>query len=491
MTGKHFDAMTADEQEETRQALAALHVFRLTDAKLSKKRGFLTRDKFDAVCHKAVMQTLPEGDIIQREGSKVDRVTCVLDGRLAKYQKGQDATPGIVEYLHPGDQIGQLHMVAGSDKASSTVVVDSDHAHVIFLKQDDLEALLQKDPDLVRIICNNLALSLRDHVRRHHSNRLIRLVEHMDRSRNVVSGGETTKASGWVHFFAGALSGIGSMTAAYPLDVSRTLLQKEGRGDIMYGFQILGKLLREDGIGSWYRGWSSHTTSHTVQNAVYHSAHAKMTAVMKERQPKLSDPVRLLLGIAAGCVAASVVTPLSIVTFRLQGSKEKNQSALGVMASIIREEGLFALWNGLGPSLVLSINPCITFYVFDELKTRALRKKSQQAASEHGADGSFQAKLSPVETLVLGATAKAIASILTFPLLMAKIRMGLYGKEKYPSMLGTFSIVLREEGWNGLFKGMGMSLLRSIMVAALEFLMRERCLELVQRLAGSISSKRK
>eukprot|EP01062_Namystynia_karyoxenos_P042657 TRINITY_DN3122_c0_g1_i1.p1 TRINITY_DN3122_c0_g1~~TRINITY_DN3122_c0_g1_i1.p1 ORF type:complete len:507 (+),score=172.00 TRINITY_DN3122_c0_g1_i1:111-1631(+) len=483
-----FATLSAAEQEDVRDVFKTLHILRLSEDKTGAKRGFLTRDKFETILKQAVVLDLPEGYAVQKEGTDVHQLTCVIEGRLAKFQKGKQDSPDIVEYLHPGDQIGQLHMVAGSDTASSSVIVDSETARVAILKQADLDSLLSTDPQLLRLICNNLALALRDHVRRHHSNRLVRLVESMQKGRSVAAGQVHQKVSGGVHFLAGALSGIGSMSLAYPLDVSRTLLQKQGRGDIMYGFEVLAKLLKEDGIGAWYRGWSSHTTSHTVQNAVYHSAHAKMTDIMKERHPIISDPVRLLLGILAGCVAATVVTPLTIVTFRLQGAKDKSMGALGMISKIIAEEGFFSLWNGIGPSLVLSINPCITFYVFDELKSQALRRKAR-AAKAKGEDELSQTKLSPLETLIVGATAKAIASIITFPLLMAKIRMGLYGKERYPTMLGTFAIVLREEGTAGLFKGMGMSLLRSILVAAIEFVMRERCIELVIRIAEQLRGK--
>eukprot|EP00756_Hemistasia_phaeocysticola_P038906 Hpha_TRINITY_DN16789_c0_g2::TRINITY_DN16789_c0_g2_i1::g.80373::m.80373/K13354/SLC25A17, PMP34; solute carrier family 25 (peroxisomal adenine nucleotide transporter), member 17 len=486
MQERSWTQLKADEQEDVKRLLASLHVFRLADVKKGKK-GHMTQDMFATILELAKWRDAPEGFVVQREGSAVGEMTCVLEGRLAKYQKGEDNAPDVVEFLHPGDQIGQLHMFAGSDTASSSVVVDTESAVLVTLRQSDLTKILDTDPVLTRVILNNLAVALRDHVRRHHSNRLVRLVEHMGRSRNIVASTEKAgTTSGAVHFLAGAMSGIGSMSIAYPLDVARTLLQKEGRGDIMAGFEILGKLLREQGITSWYKGWSSHTTSHTLQNAVYHSAYAKLVDVMKEKNPRLSDPVRLLLGVAAGCVAATMVTPLTIVTFRMQTTKEQ-MSMPGMLLKIINEEGLFSLWNGIGPSLVLSLNPCITFYVFDELKSYTLRMKAQrQKEAEPG-----KLKLSPVETLIVGATAKAIASVITFPLLMAKIRMGLFGKEKYPSLLSTFAIVLKEEGVAGMFKGVGMSLVRSVLAAALEFLLRERCLELAQKIAGGGSAVKK
>lgn len=485
MQERSFDQLTADEQIDVKSLLGGLHVFRQVNVPKGKK-GFMNAEQFAVICKLAKWRVAKEGFFVQREGLPVEQMTCVLDGRLAKYQKGQDKLPDIVDYLHPGDQIGQLHMFAGSDMASSSVLVDTETAVMVTIEQALLQEMLDKDPVLTRVILNNLAVALRDHVRRHHSNRLVRLVEHMGKSRNIIpSTQKSTASSGAVHFLAGAMSGIGSMSIAYPLDVARTLLQKEGRGDIMYGFEILSKLLADGGIGAWYKGWSSHTTSHTLQNAVYHSAYAKLVEIMKEKSPKLSDPVRLLLGVLAGCCAASVVTPLSIVTLRMQTGKQ-TVGMFGMLMDIVKEDGLFALWNGLGPSLMLAINPCITFYLFDELKSYTLRAKASRKKDVEAGE----IKLSPLETLVVGATAKAVATILTFPLLMAKIRMGLFGKERYPTMLATFAIVLKEEGISGMFKGVGMSLLRSVISAAIEFVLRERCLELAQKIAGGAVAKK-
>ena len=203
----------------------------------------------------------------------------------------------------------------------------------------------------------------------------------------------------------------------------------------MHGLGVVVKMATQEGIGACYKGWASSAVQHTVQNASYHSAYDKLVAVFKgEGTSALSDVTRLTLGVVAGCYAGVIVNPLNTISYRLQGKGGEDYGPLGMLVKIVREEGFFSLWNGMGPTLLLSINPCITFYLFDELKCKYLRRKQEK-------EGDLTPKLTPFETLVIGAMAKATASALTFPLLMAKIRMGLFGKAKYPSLLMTFAIV--------------------------------------------------
>ena len=427
-----FAELSESDQTEAKSLLSSLSIFRIEGGRV---RGFLSEAQMKVIVELVEVTDMQFRDVVQTIGKPVYSLYCVMEGSLAKFQSERSGNNAeIVEYINKGGQIGQLHMICGSDKASSTVLVESDTARCASIKRSELDNLLREDPVLLRAICNNLALSLRDHVRRSTSNRLVRLVDHLQAS--CPEEFEKKESGTAIPFIAAAISGIASMSCGYPLDVVRTRLQTEGRGDMIYGFQVLFKLLTEEGFSAAYRGWSSHAVSHTVQNTTYHTAYAKLVAFFKSPTQQLSDPVRLLLGVLAGCFAAFVVTPLSTVTFRMQGQGGAGKGIFSVLSEIINSDGFLSLWHGLGPSLILAVNPCITFYVFDELKAVVIRRKNANKDQKE-----LQSKLTPYETLAIGATAKAVASALTFPILMAKIRMGLFGKEKYPSTLVTFSTV--------------------------------------------------
>eukprot|EP01061_Rhynchopus_euleeides_P014556 TRINITY_DN2519_c1_g1_i3.p1 TRINITY_DN2519_c1_g1~~TRINITY_DN2519_c1_g1_i3.p1 ORF type:complete len:539 (+),score=229.45 TRINITY_DN2519_c1_g1_i3:125-1618(+) len=464
-----WDSLCDDIRADVLKALESMHLFHLNGP---KGQGFLTPEQLRTVASKAAVLELKQKDIVQQQGQTVSAVYYVLEGRLAKFHGNE-----IVETIARGGQIGQLHMIC-SDLASSSVLVETPEACCVVLTRAALDEVLMQDPRLLRAVTSNLSRALRSHVRRSKSARLVRLVEHL--SSNTPEAFNEDQGDPNVDKYkplTAAVAGLASMTLAFPLEVARTRLQMEGRGDIMHGLHVVAQMVSNEGFGACYKGWGSSAVTHTVQNTAYHSAYDYLVATFQPAGKQLSDAVRLALGVVAGCYAGVMVNPLTTVSYRLQGKGGEGYNPVSMLMKIVREEGLFSLWNGMGPTLLLAVNPCITFYMFDELKLWYLAKKREWHKQSGGTD--LEVKLTPVETLVIGATAKATASALTFPLLMAKIRMGLYGRTRYPSLLMTFAIVLREEGFGGIFKGVGLSLMRSVLVAALEFVLRDKLVELI------------
>jgi solute carrier family 25 (peroxisomal adenine nucleotide transporter), member 17 len=77
---------------------------------------------------------------------------------------------------------------------------------------------------------------------------------------------------------------------------------------------------------------------------------------------------------------------------------EVDESFLGVAREIIAEEGVGGLWLGIKPGLVLTVNPAITYGVFERVKGTLL---AASAAS----------KLTPGMSFVVGALSKTLATI--------------------------------------------------------------------------------
>ena len=69
-----------------------------------------------------------------------------------------------------------------------------------------------------------------------------------------------------------------------------------------------------------------------------------------------------------------------------------------------------ALWNGTGPSLLLVCNPTIQFVVYEALKRRFIRILKSD-------------KLGGLTVFLIGAIAKAVATILTYPVQVIQSRM--------------------------------------------------------------------
>ena len=95
----------------------------------------------------------------------------------------------------------------------------------------------------------------------------------------------------------------------------------------------------------------------------------------------LGTSTELLVGAAAGGLAQIFTIPVSVIATRQQvwtpsipGGKEKTPSLLETGQEIVQEGGVTGLWTGLKPGLVLTINPAITYGVFERLKSALLAR---------------------------------------------------------------------------------------------------------------------
>ena len=82
------------------------------------------------------------------------------------------------------------------------------------------------------------------------------------------------------------------------------------------------------------------------------------------------------------------------------------------ISRIYNEEGWMALWKGVGPSLILVSNPSIQFVTYEKVRAFA---ESRAIAQNR--------QLNALEFFCLGAIAKAVATVLTYPLQVAQSKL--------------------------------------------------------------------
>lgn len=84
-----------------------------------------------------------------------------------------------------------------------------------------------------------------------------------------------------------------------------------------------------------------------------------------------STAVELSLGALAGAVAQLFTIPIAVVTTRQQTANKIDRK--GIFATgkevIKGPDGVTGLWRGLKASLVLVVNPAITYGAYERLKT--------------------------------------------------------------------------------------------------------------------------
>lgn len=123
----------------------------------------------------------------------------------------------------------------------------------------------------------------------------------------------------------------------------------------------------------------------------------------------------LAIGVAAGACSRALTAPIAHVVTRKQTASmvagaDERRGVGDIARGIKNEKGVKGLWAGFSASLILTLNPSITFFLQDFLRKKAVSKQR----SEH--PGAFL-------TFLLAASSKAVASAITYPFQTAKARM--------------------------------------------------------------------
>ncbi|KAJ3379786.1 hypothetical protein HDU92_006452 [Lobulomyces angularis] len=177
-------------------------------------------------------------------------------------------------------------------------------------------------------------------------------------------------------------------------------------------------------------------------------------------------------GGAAGLMGAAITCPLEVVKTRLQSSlyrktEEVNKvsfknpikatwnhmkGVVNILGTIRREEGIRALWKGLGPNLI-GVVPARSIY----FATYSQGKHLYSKYLNNGVESSFIHMLS-------AATAGASVALVTNPIWLVKTRMQLQNESaaldiiRYKNSFHCAYVVFKTEGIRALYKGFSASL---------------------------------
>ncbi|KAI1504266.1 mitochondrial carrier domain-containing protein [Biscogniauxia marginata] len=124
----------------------------------------------------------------------------------------------------------------------------------------------------------------------------------------------------------------------------------------------------------------------------------------------------LAIGIVAGACAKALTTPIANIASRKEAANMANVETVPgeinfreIVARIRKDKGVGGLWSGYSSNLLLTLNPSMTFYLQEFLKGRV----SERRGRDPGAGMTF----------LLAATSKAISTLMTYPLQVAKTRL--------------------------------------------------------------------
>ncbi|OWR52211.1 mitochondrial 2-oxoglutarate/malate carrier protein [Danaus plexippus plexippus] len=153
-------------------------------------------------------------------------------------------------------------------------------------------------------------------------------------------------------------------------------LPPEQRRNYKNVFNALARISREEGPAMMFRGATATVTRAMVVNAAQLSTYAQAREMLL---PQLGDGIVLhfIASLISGLVTTFASLPVDIVKTRVQNSA-KGTSQVSVLMSVIKNEGVFALWKGFIPTYA-KIGPLtILIFIFLEQLNSLYYKYQEQ-----------------------------------------------------------------------------------------------------------------
>ena len=244
--------------------------------------------------------------------------------------------------------------------------------------------------------------------------------------------------------------------------------------------------MEDEGVLGLYSGISGSLIGVASTNFAYFYWYSVVRTLYISAQSLPKPPstaIELSLGAAAGAIAQVFTIPVAVVTTRQQTQpKGDKKGLLDTGREVVNsEDGYSGLWRGLKASLVLVVNPAITYGAYQRLRESLFAGKTNlrpwESFCEQGVKSSLRKSANSFS--VLGAASKALATIATQPLIVAKV--GLQSRppparqgKPFRTFIEVMAYIIEHEGSLALFKGIAPQITKGILVQGLLMMTKER-----------------
>lgn len=315
---------------------------------------------------------------------------------------------------------------------------------------------------------------------------------------------------------SGAMASAIANTLVYPLDLSKTIIQtqvKKHKPNTESGeetdynstaedsvfiqrdkadglkykstLDVLQKIYAKKGVLGWYHGLLLSVLGTAAQNFSYFYWYTVVRRVYAQLAKKTAShkhltPVELFLGALAAAISQLFTMPIGVITTQQQTDKH-HRSLYTLAKEIYVQDGITGFWRGLSVSMVLCINPSITYGSYERLKQILYNGKEF---------------LGPLESFSIGMLAKSMATLTTQPLIVSKamLQKKLQKKPdgktdskmvldpehddeedvKFDLFVQALAHLWKTEKLNGLYKGIAPQLLKGVIVQGMLFMFKDQ-----------------
>ncbi|CAB9515515.1 Peroxisomal adenine nucleotide carrier 1 [Seminavis robusta] len=280
---------------------------------------------------------------------------------------------------------------------------------------------------------------------------------------------------------AASLGGAISASVLYPLEVLKTKMQAEGGNDDKDDdkddnedkkpasmVQYASRLYDQEGGSVFFRGVETSAFQSATEKALYFFAYQALKEIHSAvtGSKKLDGLSNIIMGAAAEWAHLPITLPLDCWTTQIQTSTNTDETPMALLCNLLAA-GPSKMYKGIQAYTVLCLKPALQYTIFEQVKGAVVA-------------GRVQKTLSAVEAFLLGMMARAVATVVVFPYLRAKVMLQAASqsstgdssqKTSIPSMLAT---MYGQGGVASWFQGLGPELTRGVMSAALMMMIKEK-----------------
>ncbi|KAG7661461.1 TPC1 [[Candida] subhashii] len=269
---------------------------------------------------------------------------------------------------------------------------------------------------------------------------------------------------------AGSISGAIARAVTAPLDTIKIRLQLQPRGfkerkSIAF---LVKRLLRNEGIVALWKGNVPAEILYILYGGAQFTSYAVLNDLLDQYTNLNPGAHSLVVGSGAGCASTLLTYPFDLLRTRLVANRERVlQSMTKTIKSIYRKDGILGFFQGIKPALLsVTSNTGIMFWNYE-----LAREYSTQYNNIPFIEG--------ICGFIAGSSSKAI----TFPLDTLRRRSQVYSvvhNTKTAPAVHIFVKILKNEGIFGLYKGFGVSLVKTAPTSAVTIYFYEYALEYIQ-----------
>ena len=266
-----------------------------------------------------------------------------------------------------------------------------------------------------------------------------------------------------VQLVSGAVAGTVSRTGTAPIDRLKTLMQAGGSrvpSGLMDGMRMI---YGEGGARAFFQGNGANCVKVAPETAIKMGAFDTLKPLLASDPAAVTTLERFVAGGLAGALAQGTIYPLETVKTRLALAQPGQYSGVvGCLQTVCRQEGVKALYRGLGVSLV----GIVPYAGIDLMINSVLRDWAGAFYSARGAEPGVGT------LLAAGMASSTCAMSLTYPIGFVRTRLQappVPGSVPYSSPLDVARRVVQTEGALGLFRGFVPNLLKVVPAAALSY----------------------